>query len=51
MNDVVLVRFCPKCKKQAAEYIYNMAGNLVFSKCIVCGYSAKDYARDLRGGK
>jgi Zn ribbon nucleic-acid-binding protein len=43
-----VVRFCPKCKKQAAEYRYNKAGNLAFVGCINCGYSAEDYARDLK---
>jgi Zn ribbon nucleic-acid-binding protein len=46
-----VIRFCPKCKKQAAEYRFNEAGNLAFHVCIVCGYSAKDYARDLKEGK
>ena len=39
---------CPKCKKQSAHYEYNNAGNLVFRECVLCGYSAKDYAKDLR---
>lgn len=48
---VAVIKFCPKCKKQAAEYRFNEAGNLAFYECIHCGYSAADYARDLREGK
>lgn len=43
-----VVRVCPKCHKQAAEYRFNKAGNLAFYVCILCGYSAKDYAMDLK---
>lgn len=43
----IVVRVCPKCHKQAAEYRFNKAGNLAFCVCICCGYSAEDYARDL----
>jgi Zn ribbon nucleic-acid-binding protein len=46
-----VTRFCPKCKKQAAKYRFNEAGNLAFHVCIHCGYSAEDYARDLKEGK
>ena len=47
----MVVRMCPKCKKIAAEYKYNAAGNLVFSECVYCGYSSEDYAEDLKEGK
>lgn len=45
---MTVVRFCPRCHKQAAEYRFNAAGNLVFHVCVLCGYSAEDYARDLK---
>jgi Zn ribbon nucleic-acid-binding protein len=48
---MTVVKFCPKCKKQAAEYRFNEAGNLAFHKCVCCGYSAEDYAKDLKGEK
>lgn len=44
-----VVRMCPKCKNLSAQYEYNNAGNLVFTKCVKCGYSAKNYAKDLKG--
>lgn len=47
MNKVV--RICPRCHKLAAHYVYNDVGNLVFKECVKCGYSAKDYAKDLKG--
>lgn len=46
-----ILRTCPKCKKIAAEYGYNKAGNLAFCRCNYCGYSAEDYAKDLKEGK
>jgi Zn ribbon nucleic-acid-binding protein len=47
----MIVRECPRCKKQSAQYGYNSAGNLVFTECIKCGYTAEDYARDLKSPK
>lgn len=49
--EMSVVRQCPKCKKLAAHYRYNDVGNLVFDKCIYCGYNAKDYLKDLCGDK
>ena len=49
MNTIV--RMCPKCKKMSAEYRFNKAGNLAFYECILCGYKAKDYVKDLREKK
>jgi Zn ribbon nucleic-acid-binding protein len=46
-----VTRICPKCKKLAAKYRFNKAGNLAFYECVHCGYSAKDYVRDLKGKK
>jgi hypothetical protein len=44
-----VVRQCLRCKKLSAEYKHNNVRNLVFNKCVCCGYSAKDYIRDLKG--
>jgi Zn ribbon nucleic-acid-binding protein len=46
--ETTIVRECSKCHRQAAEYRFNKAGNLAFVRCVHCGYSAKDYAGDLK---
>ena len=48
---MVVVRVCPKCKKIAAVYTFSKHGVLAFTRCNYCGYSAEQYAEDLRETK
>lgn len=38
---VNVIRFCPKCSKQAYRVSLNRRGGVLSAKCILCGYTAK----------
>ena len=48
---MTVIKMCPKCRKQSAEYTFNAHGVLAFTRCNYCGYSARQYAEDLRETK
>ena len=50
-GGMTVIKMCPKCRKQSAEYTFNAHGVLAFTRCNYCGYSAKQYAEDLRETK
>ena len=50
-GNMTVIKMCPKCRKQSAEYTFNAHGVLAFTRCNYCGYSARQYAEDLRETK